>query len=102
MIWMDRTFEPQPRHYLVEQVVIDGVTYDLYVNPVFGQPWKYIAFASHPAQLEGTLDVKKFLDYLVDRGHVPSDHYLPSLELGNEVKEGTGQVWFRRYRVHVE
>ncbi len=101
MIWVDRTFVPQLPEFQVAQVEIDDVRHDLYINPElpFG---KYIAFTSHQDQLSGTLNFEKFLDYLVDHGHLPADHYVTSVELGNEVIEGTGETWLKRYEVIVK
>ncbi len=105
MIWVDRTFEPQSREFLVTQVEIDGVAYDLYINPEFGHfesPFKYIAFASHTDQFRGTLNFEKFLNYLVDNGHLTADHYVNSVELGNEVIEGTGETWIKKLQIDVQ
>ena len=99
MIWVDRTFEPQSSEYQVAQVEIDGFTYDLYVNPGFGNH-TYIAFASHADQFSGTLNVEKFLGYLIEHDHLTADHYVTSVELGNEVIEGTGKVWLRRFHIN--
>ena len=97
----DRTFEPQPSDFQVGQVEIDGMTYDLYVNPE-SPLGKFIVFTSHADQLGGTLDFRKFLDYLVDHSHVPADHYVTSVELGNEVIEGAGETWLKSYRITVD
>lgn len=105
MIWVDRTFEPQSLNFLVAEVTIDGVTYDLYITPDFPTTTvghKYIAFASHPDQLSGTLNVEKFLAYLIDHGHLPSNHYVASVELGNEVIEGKGELWLRNLQINVD
>ena len=101
MIWVDRTFEPHPSEFQIAQVEIDDVTYDLYLNPTFHHGGKYIAFASHIDQLTGSLNFENFLGYLIDHGHLPVDGYVTSVELGNEVIEGTGELWLRTYQVTV-
>ena len=105
MIWVDRTFEPQPSEFQVAAVTIDGVTYDLYIKsdfPTTSVGHKYIAFASHQDQLSGTLNFEKFLTYLTDHDHLPTDHYVTSVELGNEVAEGTGELWLRNLQINVD
>ena len=102
MIWVDRTFEPDLPEFLVAEVPIDGVTYDLYIDPGTQLGDKYIAFASHPAQLSGTLNFEKFLAYLIAHGHLPTDQYVTSVELGNEVIQGTGELWLKHLQITVE
>ena len=102
MIWVDRTFEPDLPEFLVAEVTIDGVTYDLYIDPGTHIGDKYIAFASHPTQLSGTLNFEKFLAYLIDHGHLPTNHYVTSVELGNEVIQGTGELWLRNLQINVD
>ena len=102
MIWVDRTFKPQGAEFLVAEVEIDGVTYDLYINSEYDQGHTYIAFASHPDQLSGTLNFEKFLAYLIDHGHLPTNHYVTSVELGNEVIQGTGELWLRNLQINVD
>ena len=101
MIWMDRTFESQPRRFHAGEVVVDGIAYDLYLRPAFhaGSGADYIAFVSREPRLSGVVDVMAFLGYLVEHDHVPADHYVAAVELGNEVIEGTGELWLRRYQV---
>ena len=105
MIWVDRTIAPATSDFLVAEVEIDGVTYDLYYvvsgNPAAGQD-RYIAFSSRIRQLSGTLDFRKFLDYLIAHDYLPTDQYVTSVELGNEVIEGVGETWLKRYHINVE
>ena len=101
MIWMDRTFESQPRRFHAGEVVVDDIVFDLYLRPAFhaGSGADYIAFVSREPRLGGVVDIMAFLGYLVDHDHVPADHYVAAVELGNEVIEGTGELWLQRYRV---
>ena len=105
MIWMDRTIGPNTEG--AEQTVIDGFMYDVYFDHYLshvgtGTETVLITFISREKRHRGTLDLLKFLHYLVDREHVHSDRYVTSVELGNEVVEGTGEVWLKRYRIDVE
>ena len=104
MIWLAGTFEAQPRRFLAGRVMVDGATYDLYLHPEFhGESGAdYIAFVSREARLQGTIDVRRFLDYLVEHDHVPGDHYVAAVELGSEVVDGAGELWLQRFEVTVE
>ena len=101
MIWMARTFEAQPRQYLAGQVVVDDIAYDLYLRPNFhpASGAGYIAFVSQEPQFSGVVDVVALLGYLVEHDHISADHYVASVELGNEVIDGTGELWLQRFQV---
>ena len=62
----------------------------------------YVAFNSRTARPSGSINVKDFLDYLTDNGHLPADGYVAAVELGNEVMHGTGELWLKRYDVRVD
>ena len=110
MIWVGertRAWEPSPG-YLATRVTIGGVRYDLTIKPhaewlnEHGAPdVAYIAFNARTAQLSGNIDVKEFFDYLTENGHLSADGYVASVELGNEVMSGTGEVWLKSYRISV-
>ena len=110
MIWVGertRAWEPSPG-YLAKRVAIGGATYDLTIRPhaewlnEHGAPdVAYIAFNSRTAQVSGRIDVKKFLDYLTDHDHLPADGYVASVELGNEIMNGTGELWLKSYEIRI-
>ena len=116
MVWMDRTedINPQSERYFVEEVTINGVSYDFYRRDNFDP---YIStrppdelpehtrsiqqFVGPERRFSGTLDLVAFYDYLVDEGHVDPALYLAVIEFGNEVLEGAGETWLRQYEVTV-
>ncbi len=61
----------------------------------------YVALVSHTDQFIGTLDLKKFPVYLVNRDVIAADDYVSVVELGNEVKHGTGELWLKEFEVNV-
>ena len=111
MIWVGertRAWEPYPGKR-VSRVTVGGATYDLYIKPhaewltEHGAPnVVYIAFNARTARLSGSIDLKEFLDYLTDNGHLPADGYVASVELGNEVMHGSGELWLKSYAISVE
>ena len=110
MIWVGdrvRAWEPSPGNR-VKRVMIGDAAYDLHIRPhaewltEHGAPnVVYIAFNTRRARLDGGIDLKDFLDYLTDNGHLPADAYVASVELGNEVMHGTGEVWLESYEISV-
>lgn len=104
MIWMDQTFEAQPQVFQAGQFVAGDIAYDLYVRPGFHPESgaNYIAFVSQKPQLSGVVDIVEFLSYLVDHNHISADHYVASIELGNEVIEGAGELWLQHFQVKAD
>ena len=116
MVWVDASggFIPQPEMYFVEEVIIDGISYDFYRRDNF-DPYTFTRlpgdiaedtrsiqqFNGPEGRFSGTLDLAKFFDWLVDEGHVDPSYWVTVIEFGNEVIEGTGEVWLREYEVTV-
>ena len=110
MIWVGERAdagEPYPGKR-VKRVMIGGAAYDLYVKShaewlaEHGAPnVVYIAFNARTARLSGGIDIKEFLDYLTENGHLPAEGFVASVELGNEVMHGTGELWFKTYEISV-
>ena len=76
---------------------VNGTTYDVYVEENHGDAsganknaWTYVAFVARKPVWHGPLDISAFIDYLLDHKLLSRSHYLTSLELGNEVCQGTG------------
>lgn len=93
-----------------EEVTIDGKTYlywfDLSDPPQANEDENYHIFVPVdcpcPAdRYSGTIDLAPFLYWLVDRGHIPPSYHVLLADFGNEVIEGTGEVWLRDYKVTV-
>ena len=107
MIWMDRTIGPNTEGVEHKVAEIDGAVYDVYFDYDLehagsGTESVTITFLSREKRRRGTLDLLKFLHYLVDENRLSSDRYVTSVELGNEIVEGTGEVWLKRYVIDVE
>ena len=119
MVWLDRseqwTRTPCSEPWCGVEAMVDGRSFYLFREDDFvALPdddraiWTIIVFMPTQASVGGTdkrftgvLDVVAFLDYLVDEGHIAPDLYIADIELGNEVIEGTGEVWLRDYEVTV-
>ena len=91
----------------IESTVIDGITFDLYIEKKMRVPgdthtWVYYGFVHKGAPvLQAKLDIMKFVNYLVSHGYVDRDHYLATIELGNEVDYGRGRTEVEYFSVQV-
>lgn len=68
-------------------------SYDLIVQRnSWGSGWKYYQFRSNDGSKQsfsGKVDVKKLLDYLVQKGGVTQDMWVARLEVGSEIDDNT-------------
>jgi hypothetical protein len=102
MIWTAEAFEGRAGKN-IGSVTANGTTFDVFVEPGHRDnsgavtfTWTYVAFIARKPMLKGTLDTGVLMDFLIERGLLKRDAYLTSLELGNEVLEGTGVVELKR------
>lgn len=79
-----------------DSVTIDRHTYDVYINHKMKVPgddhtWSYLSFVNtgRPV-LRGEINLKAFVDYLLEKRMIIETEYLTSVELGNEIDHGTG------------
>lgn len=107
MIWIrndDLPFAP-----VVGPVDVAGAKYTLSRMQNHGDPnlkpqinWTYLSFARTEPFLKGRLDIKAFYDTLSARGLVANDLYLANISLGNEVRDGTGLVVVKSYKISLK
>ena len=68
-------------------------TYDLIVQKdSWGSGWKYFQFratGSPQTSFNGKVDVKKLIDYLVQKGGATQDMWLTRMEIGSEIDDDT-------------
>jgi hypothetical protein len=96
MIWTAYAWL-SPAGRRADSIAVNNTTYDVYIEPhqrdASGQnvnTWTYVAFVPTRPVLRGPLEISVFLDYLLRHGTLSADHYLTSLEFGNEVSQGSG------------
>lgn len=89
----------------VESIVINGITFDFYIEKEMRVPsdthtWAYYGFVHKGAPvLQAKLDIMKFVNYLVNHGYVNRKHYIATVELGNEVDHGEGRTEIEYFSV---
>ncbi len=94
-----KPFPSPPPGRRIGKLTVGSTTWDAYVKEGHGDDsgkesnkWTFVAFTANEPALRGPLDLTAFLSYLVERGVLPGDAWIASLELGNEVVSGEGWV----------
>lgn len=88
-----------------ESTQIDGHSYDIYINHEMTVPgddhtWSYLSFVNTGKPiLEAEIDLKAFIDYLLQKKMIIDTEYLTSVELGNEVDYGRGETRINSFHV---
>ena len=106
MFWLDHS-RTQPAGEFLEKLTVDGCDYQLWKldnmgDTGNGKGWTYYAFMSATAQNKGTLDIRKFVQYLLSKNYIAPENFVASIEFGNEVAGGKGTAWLKEYSVVVE
>jgi len=107
MFWMDYRAEARPAGRIVDNPVVDGVTYELWKADSIGdkgngQGWVLYSFKSPRIQHEGTISVHSLLAYMVEKQLIKADEYVASVEFGNEVVGGSGTTWIKNFAIEVK
>ena len=92
----------------VDRAVLDGHAFDIMMakghGDVSGQnknTWTILTLIADTPILKGPLDVGAIIEYLMKQGLLSRDSYVTCLELGTEVKRGSGSVVLRDFSVTV-
>jgi hypothetical protein len=106
MFWVESAGQARPAGGIVGHTVVDGKRYDLWRKDGAGdkgngQGWRLLSFTIRETERSGNLPVHALLEYLVGADHVDSNHYVASVEFGNEVSGGRGTTWVKRFEVDV-
>lgn len=98
MIWT-QNYGQQPGGSKIASVNIDNVNFDFYKAD---WNWTYLAFVIKDNLNYQTVNIHKFLEYLISNGYIKNDEYLASVEFGNEIIEGFGNTTITNYKVVIE
>jgi len=105
MIW-EETNNLIPFGDYVDTVTTTNGVYEFYQGEPDWEPagsnWTYIAFKRVEQRQKGTVDVDELLSYLIEQNIVPTDSFLASIELGNEVGNSTGYTIIKEFEVEIE
>jgi len=62
--------------------------------------WTFLGFVYQSDLLEGSINIREFLHFLVEKGYISSEGYLAGIQLGNEIVSGHGKSLIRNYEIN--
>lgn len=98
-IWMvGDAFEPAGEH--VDDIAVDGLEFEVWyaaemsdASGANANRWNHVVYRAVSPQLSESLDIDEFVADAVSRGYISREHYVSSIEIGNEVMSGSGETW---------
>jgi hypothetical protein len=98
-IWMvGDAFDPAGAH--VGDIAVDDLEFEVWYAADMGDAsgananrWNHVVYRAVSPQLSESLDIDEFVADAVSRGYVSREHYVSSIEIGNEVMSGSGATW---------
>ena len=103
MIWFDQKNMPFYSPEKLKQVVIDEISYKVFIDTTHTGPegkWNLIALLPDHFHSKGTINLHKYINFLVEAGALQPGWYLSSIEMGSEIASGKGEVVFKKFVVH--
>ncbi|MCK9618042.1 MAG: hypothetical protein M0R21_09440 [Lentimicrobiaceae bacterium] len=105
MIWelANTGFTPPSNIPTYSNVPIGGQYYDLYEYPHGLDPYWTHSFVSKstPNISNRIINLKPFLDYLINKNDFSTDRFLSNVTFGTELYEGSGTITFTDYAVNI-
>jgi len=108
MFWVDSGGVAQPGGAIVARPVVNGEPYELWQQDgangsgASASQWRLLSFKRPAPQLKGVLDIPAFMRILVAEKLIDPNHYIATVEFGNEVSGGTGTTWIKHFDVQTE
>jgi hypothetical protein len=107
MIWEDRNVS-RPGGKYINTVKLSSGTYRLYHEYMDRQSenlgvsgWNYTAFIRMDRRRNGNIDLKEFIQEMLNRGYITEDEFLTSVEFGNEVCNASGLTIVNKYELKI-
>jgi hypothetical protein len=105
MFWVDSGGVARPGGSMVATPVVNGETWELWQqdgaagDARTGARWRLLSFKRPTPLLKGVLDIPAFMRVLVAQQLIDPNHYIATIEFGNEVTGGTGTTWVKHFEV---
>lgn len=107
MIWEDRNVS-RPGGKYITSVKLSSGNYRLYHKYMDRRSenlgtdgWNYTAFIRVDRQRSGNIDLKEFIQEMLNRGYITEDEFLTSVEFGNEVCNASGLTIINKYELKI-
>ncbi len=98
MIWVDK-HGLQPAGTCVQRYDTPWGLADLFDCRM--QHWRYLAFVLREPMNAGVIELRWFVDVLLDAGLIDAEHFVASVEFGNEIAYGRGSTTIERYSLQL-
>jgi hypothetical protein len=108
MIWEDRNIS-KPSGKYIATVKLSSGTYKLYHEYMDRRSenlgtdgWNYTAFIRIDRTRSSTVDLKEFIQEMLNRKYITQDEVLTSVEFGNEVCNASGITIVNKYDLKIK
>jgi Glycosyl hydrolase family 12 len=107
VVWLDYPDDATPVGTRTALVELAGVQYELWHTPDHGNRgdgtgWDLYYFKGPNQQVRGTTRLEQFFDALLKKNLLRADHFVASVELGDELMSGSGTTWVQDFQVVVQ
>jgi hypothetical protein len=104
VVWLDHVEGLAPAGQHIESTSVNGQRYELWHEPNHGDRgngsgWDLYYFQAAERRRSGTVQLLPFLEHLRQAGRVQAEHFVASVELGNELMGGAGTTWAEEFLV---
>jgi hypothetical protein len=103
MIWFDHQNFPFYESEKLEQAIIGGLQYKIFVDTSHTEAndkWVYIALLADNFPSKGELNLNEYFSYFLSTGALKPEWNLSSIEVGSEISSGKGEITFKKFVVH--
>jgi hypothetical protein len=105
MFWVEAAGIARPAGNVVDRPTIAGKEYEVWQKDNAGDNgrggWRLLSLKTPTTERAGTIPVDELLRYLVRKGLVSGEHYVASVQFGNEITGGSGTTWVKKFAVEV-
>lgn len=102
MIWEDEN-NLSPGEDSVGRVSTSNGDYNLYISELEDSNALYVAFKRTNYRNKVTVDIDELIEYLLENNIIPGNHYMASIDFGNEVGNGSqGYTIIKQFDIQME
>lgn len=99
MIWLEQD-GMRPLGKNIDIAKIGGTTFEFYRDTMVGENgWDYLCFLKRDNSDSSELSIDLFIDYLIKEEYLEKNFFLASIEFGNEIMGGSGEMFVKRFEL---